>query len=44
MSPATPRFTYDLFVSYAHVDDRGEPSEKVSALAEHVLNHLEQTL
>jgi hypothetical protein len=23
MSESTPRFTFDLFVSYAHADDRG---------------------
>jgi len=34
MSPETPRFAYDLFVSYAHADDRDENREKVAALFE----------
>jgi tetratricopeptide (TPR) repeat protein len=34
MSPATPRSAYDLFVSYARADDRGEHQQKVTALVE----------
>jgi hypothetical protein len=32
MSPQTPNAEFDLFISYAHADDRGDNVEKVTAL------------
>ena len=37
MLPQAPQEGYDLFVSYARADDRGEDMEKVSALVRAIM-------
>jgi hypothetical protein len=44
MSPATPRSEYDLFVSYAHADDRGENVEKVAALVQAIKDDYQRVI